>query len=1014
MSSLEVTFNNRYRTIYTVDERPGSKIWRCRDDQTGNLVLIAEIQIGTETERTTIEALARQIAAFKHDFMLPLTDQFVTEGAYCLVCPDPGGQDLDRTLRTRGGPFNETDGMLQLQRLLSALEMLHGMRPGLFIGDPTPADLWVAENGTWMLTPFTLARPIRSLPSPYRAPELSGTNAEPNSVSDMYAVGALSYQAFTGWPPPTAEQLKAGTPLNPPRTLNPSLSVLAEQGLLRALQARAANRYQTAREMRVALNTAQVMSNRPNSFTQEPPPAPPVVPPSVAPIGYQPPVVVAGQATYPPPPGYAPLPPGQYYAPPAPPRRSMSTGCIVTIAVALTLALGIACIGLALLFIPGVRSAIGFNAGPAPIVAPIPANPSSSEAPTLAVPTSGIEPTEVPIPTLVPIALGDQAIVLDSAKTITQTRELTGTQLGPVGYSPDGKTIAIGIGSRITLRDGQSLDQIGDLNGHTGRVTALAWSADGSLLATGASDDNDIRVWNTNTRQIRHVLRGHTGWIRSLAFSPNGAILASGSIDLTIRLWDAQSGQLLQTLQGHTDLIGGVSFSPDGTRLASASRDGSVRLWDTATGQPVTSFAFQTGLIDASRRYWTTAVAFSPDGKTIAIGATDALIYIVAATSGKELHRLSGHTNWIVIRGLAFSTDGTRLYSSGLDATIRVWDTQAGTELATLQQHSLDIFAIALSPDNKELVSSSDEEGVLNVWDLASGNVRGSLSVGQGIITNVIFSPDSNIVALTGYNGQVQLRALSNNQTQPFTGAASTRPLAFISNKEFVAITDQGTIVIANIASGETRQLEGFKDRPAGVAASRDAKFVAASGAGGTVVVWEAATGALVSELKTDLSVAPQLAFSYNGDILAVSGAASQPQIELWDLATKQRIHTLDGPTKLISSMSFQPGGTLLAATSIDGSMRIWDVQSGLPVRKTDAQPNQGWYTSVSFSPDGTLLATGTVNGDLQIWDVRTGQEAAAYALRDGIFSVNFSPDGTVLAASTRDGSVRLFGRAQG
>src|SRR5206468_8770959 len=118
------------------------------------------------------------------------------------------------------------------------------------------------QDSRWQMLPFTLARPVGHTPSPYRAPELGVPDAEPTAASDLYGVGALLYYVLAGWPPPTAEQQAAGAPLPSPRTLNPALSTLVEQALLRAVQLRSPNRYQTAREMRVALETVQMMGGR--------------------------------------------------------------------------------------------------------------------------------------------------------------------------------------------------------------------------------------------------------------------------------------------------------------------------------------------------------------------------------------------------------------------------------------------------------------------------------------------------------------------------------------------------------------------------------------------------------------------------------------------------------------------------------------------------------------------------------------------------------------------------------
>ena len=123
------------------------------------------------------------------------------------------------------------------------------------------------------------------------------------------------------------------------------------------------------------------------------------------------------------------------------------------------------------------------------------------------------------------------------------------------------------------------------LTGHTGPVTAVAFSPDGQRLAT-SSADRTVRLWDTATGQPHGApLTGHTDTITSVAFSIHGELLATASSDGTARLWDTTTGQPHGApLTGHTGPVTAVAFSPDGQRLAISSADRTVRLWDTATG----------------------------------------------------------------------------------------------------------------------------------------------------------------------------------------------------------------------------------------------------------------------------------------------------------------------------------------------------------------------------------------------------------------------------------------------
>lgn len=126
----------------------------------------------------------------------------------------------------------------------------------------------------------------------------------------------------------------------------------------------------------------------------------------------------------------------------------------------------------------------------------------------------------------------------------------------------------------------ESIYEQNRLHVHTKALEGLAFSPDGSRLASASSEDGTIRLWELATGTELVTFSGHTGFVESVAFSPDGTQLASGSKDRTIKLWNATAGTELATFSGHTGTVMSVAFSPDGTRLASGSWDTTIRLWD--------------------------------------------------------------------------------------------------------------------------------------------------------------------------------------------------------------------------------------------------------------------------------------------------------------------------------------------------------------------------------------------------------------------------------------------------
>ena len=162
--------------------------------------------------------------------------------------------------------------------------------------------------------------------------------------------------------------------------------------------------------------------------------------------------------------------------------------------------------------------------------------------------------------------------------------------------------------NKIWSKGDWSRRPIATLRGHSGPVNSLAFSPDGSRLASG-SDDNLVRLWNTTLGRPIADLEGHSNRVWSVAFSPDGLQLASGSYDRTVRLWDAISGVLIAELEGHSDRIQCVAFSPDGLQLASGSDDHSVRLWDVKSGKPIRMLEGHTGSLQS--------ISFSLDARTL-------------------------------------------------------------------------------------------------------------------------------------------------------------------------------------------------------------------------------------------------------------------------------------------------------------------------------------------------------------------------------------------------------------
>jgi len=487
---------------------------------------------------------------------------------------------------------------------------------------------------------------------------------------------------------------------------------------------------------------------------------------------------------------------------------------------------------------------------------------------------------------------------------------------------------------------------------------------------------------------------GHMGTVDAVAFSPDGRMIVSGSeADHMVKVWDVVSGRVLRTFEGSYGR--GVAFSPDSRSIAAGDYD-TLKLWDVTSGRELHAFTGFGGQVEA--------VAFSPDGRTIALAlgpsnstgaegetapaAEDRTVKLLDAASGRELRAFKGHKN--DVRSVAFSPDGRSILSAGGD--VRLWDVGSGRELHCFEGYS----SAAFSPDGRSIVTGScfcgKSGNTVKLWDIVSGQELHSFGGDMAV-----FSPDGRSIACYYFvtcpsEGEMKfLNIASGEVLRTFKLSWLTALLAFLPDGRSILIADNDGLRLWDVASGEVlRSFEGC-----GATLSSRAGF---SPDGRSIVAGNPVPGNPVP-------------FSDTFDF----GRSSA--VTVWDAATGRCLRTFKAPMRRgcdaseVVAVVFRPGGNIVAWTTdtIDGgnactsgadirTFRLWDVRSGRKLRtiRLRRQP-------LAFSPDGRSILLDVGNGSV-LWDTATRRELRTFDTDVDEGVAVFSPDGRHIAAAERVG----------
>jgi WD40 repeat protein len=589
-----------------------------------------------------------------------------------------------------------------------------------------------------------------------------------------------------------------------------------------------------------------------------------------------------------------------------------------------------------------------------------------------------------------------------------------------VTFSPDGKLVASGSSDRTVrvwdIEKCWNTRDPFDHDGHKGAVTAIAFSSDSKLVVSG-SDDGTVCVWDVVTGQViagPYDSDGHESTVQSVAFLPDDKYVISCSLDGVIWIWSLQVGFLpLGPYKSRGSGVCSIASSPNGKTIAFGSKN-VIHMWDVEMDQPIhLSLKGHKGTV--------TSVAFSSDGTRIASGSKDKTVCVWNTENGRLTTERSfeGHTDTVM--STAFSPSGKAVVSGSLDETIYVWNAETGEAVkGPLKGHIGEISSVAFSPDGKQVISGSKDK-TIRIWDAdMAEDTKGSVGDHEGAVYSVAFSPDGKQIMSGSGDCSVRVWNAETGQANSTPLRKHTKPVLSVAfspdGSRAVSGSADKTICSWDMKTGLliTDPFVGHTDCVYSVAISWDGMRAASGSLDRTICIWNMSNGHLISKLFTGHKDAiKSVAFSPNGKHV-VSGSWDGT-VCVWDVDTGQQISVgpSQGHTDRVHSVAFSPtDGERIVSGWSSGMIYVWnfvtDCIKVIPQRHTDVAYS---VQSVQFSQDGKRVVSGSSDGTICVWDVEAGQITASpiRCHTDIIYSVQFSPGGRQIVSSSKDRTIRVW-----
>lgn len=569
---------------------------------------------------------------------------------------------------------------------------------------------------------------------------------------------------------------------------------------------------------------------------------------------------------------------------------------------------------------------------------------------------------------------------------------------------------------------------------HADRVNALAFSPDLARLAS-CSKDGTVRVWDLGNGREVAVYRGHSDQpadptrattnvlgVSDVAFQPSDPKVIASASGNQVHLWNADTGKFIRTLVslGKTDKpIKSIAFSPDGKLLAVGADDGIVRVVRLEDGQVTFTSPGRNARIEK--------VAFHPSGDWIAVADSNSQVAVFATSRPNPLIVSVPGVDAGEVLGVAFTSDGAALIAGGRDGKSRMIAlpkpdgppaANPPTRLREYIGHERAVTGLALL--GRDGLVTAGEDMTVRVWDLTSARQLRQFQGHLTRVTAVAARPDGKQIASASEDGVIRVWDLTDQDDHRVITDAADSLWAVVFSPNGRRVATAGADRFVRVYDPQTGRAEAAWEAArspiTSLAFLPDSNRLAVAGGDRVIGLWDVDKRQLLRQCEGHTSAVLSLAVSADGKWL-VSGAADRTT-RGFDLETGKLLWTWNGRSA-VCTVAVRAGNKQVAVGLADGTLAVLDVSTGSP-RELQAQAaHMAGVAAVAYSSTGTQLASVGGDGSLRIWTV--GEDGTLAPLvrfdvrsRPGspaapLTGVAFSPDARFVAAVGAEPLVRLW-----